>query len=1112
MVGNSGASFASTSKTKIKRTATSAPVIVQHQEGKSESAAQRYARTVRTQWHSADLTASEQLPRSTRLRGSASADLVRLSSLPELSQETPRSSSVHLPERRHRPHRKSAKELKERKRSCSPPRRHVYTSFPIQQHLYSIYPQIDDDGESEEEERGICREPCCTSSSLYDKNHSSSKLDVETLSSGTRNSATKATRRRQTNRHPKSHFVSTNLDGLAQNLGQMDIHGRSYSPRAYSPGAVRDTGCSYDCEEEVQEEVEVMSFMTERPQDGLDAVQSRLRKGKLLHEQLANYFKERAHIEDLYAKNIAKAFQKHFVSDTQALGTFAAPWDKLSAESTELATLHGQFSLRISNEIEKPLRDFPRTSPEWQNLTLAEANCNRIAKEFDEKQVKVTKYTRAVERVSGKKAEAAEQKLMDYTKQLESTRKAWRLEGPVVLQKYHTVDQSRLEHMKQIVGVFEAIQTEIVLQIAEMSSRTSSSVAEFDPVMDIELYSSELSANLRSLGPHDGASMTSAHSHSGNGETVASLDTPRTNGGTHKRGMTASSQLSNVSYSTDRSFAQSKTGSVEISKPSESMEHARSGSSVLGSAIDVPTNHVDADGFTIPPPDNGPWSDAGMSSTYDDERSETSSFSQAPKMQMEIRQDSVSESNDEARAALERVTSTLKQTKTISRRHPGRREVRSMYHSEDSNSGFNSYQSSPLSSTAFTPDSSRDPSSSAPSPGSRVFFNTSAPHLQTSTPFSPTQPRASTLGQPSNSSPVQLQSSNSLPPPPSVSNGPASASSLGSLSILGGQTLATEPETIFSSGNSAPTSPITALEASSADAPGQHGHTGKQAWVASVVEKVHVHTQAGEVSKMMVTGEVILTLENTRIDEEGSAEPTPKRALLRLDQLQNLDKHIPNPAYLSNVQGADGCYWVDLESLSAAVQQMNSAVSTQGQGIVVLKYQVKTDAEEAKQTMIPLLIQPAWKCEPHQTSLLINYKANAQCKLATSTSSSDSALPQLGELSFLVPVSGEVVNVQSRPTGIWNTESNKMFWDVDPVHLGPNPEPHKLLARFEMNPTVGASQPSATAVKFRVQGQLLSDLQVMLEKETTTEEGDNKPASFGSVRLQVQSGRYLAMP
>lgn len=434
-----------------------------------------------------------------------------------------------------------------------------------------------------------------------------------------------------------------------------------------------------------------------------------------------------------------------------------------------------------------------------------------------------------------------------------------------------------------------------------------------------------------------------------------------------------------------------------------------------------------------------------------------------------------------------------------------------MYHSEDSNSGFNSYQSSPLSSTAFTPDSSRDPSSSAPSPGSRVFFNTAASHLQTSTPFSPAHPRASTLGLPSTSSPVQPQSSHSLPPPP-VSNGPASASSVGSLSILGGQPLATEPESIFSSGNSVPTSPITALE-SSTETPGLHGQTGKQAWVASVVEKVHVHTQAGEVFKMMVTGEVILTLENTREDEEASTEPSPKRALLRLDELQSLDKHVPNPAYLSNVQGADGCYWVDLESLSAAVQQMNSATSTRGQGIVVLKYQVKTDSEEAKQTMIPLLIQPAWKCEPHQTSLLINYKANAHCKLAATSSSSDPTLSQLGELSFLVPVSGEVANVQSRPTGIWNTESNKMFWDVDPVHLGPSPEPHKLLARFEMNPSVGASQPSATAVKFRVQGQLLSDLQVTLEKEATIEGGnEGRGTSFGSVRLQVQSGRYLAMP
>ncbi|KAG0199810.1 hypothetical protein BGX28_006983 [Mortierella sp. GBA30] len=804
--------------------------------------------------------------------------------------------------------------------------------------------------------------------------------------------------------------------------------------------------------------------------------------------------------------------------------TFTAPWEKLSAESTELAALHGQFSLRISNEIERPLRDYARINSEWQNLPLAETNCNRIAKEFDEKQAKVTKYTRAVEKVSGKKAETAEQKLMDYTKQLESTRTAWRLEGPIVLQKYQSVDQSRLEHLKQVITTFEAIQTETVLQVAEMSGRTSSSVAEFDPLMDMELFASEVSVNMH--------------------------------------------------Y---RSVPHSKAGSVDHTKTVDTMEHVRSGStSVLGSALDIPTNHIDAEGFSIPPPDHGPWSDAGMSSNYDDERSETSrcgensaqrnivvvdlslgqiaarqpnpylyllSFSQAPKMQLEIRQDSVAESNDEARAALERVTSTLKQTKTVSRRHPGRREVRSMYQSEDSPSAYNSYQSSPLSS-GFT-DATRDAASTPPSmhsPSSRLFFNNSASHLQANPAFSPAS-RASALGFPSAPSPLQTaQPSQSMPPTPPLTLVNGSGSGLSPnlappMSILGDQQLlSTEPESLPVSsadfGGSAPSSPVTSvapvpptgLVSDDTRKSGTNGTVDvprpgqKQTWVASVVEKIHAHTQAGEISKMMVTGEVVLTLEGTEIDREHQAE---KKALLRLDNLQTLEKCIPNPAYLMPKDGTEGTYWVNLESLSQAIQQQQQQQQQgqghgHGHGMAVLKYQVKTTEEDTKQkTMIPLLVHPAWKCEAHQTSLLINYKANAYCKLSepTTTSGDLENVPtaQLTELSFLVPVSGEVTNVQSRPTGIWNSESNKMFWDVDNVVMKSTPEPHKLLARFELNSGsgLGPSHPSAAAVKFRVQGRLLSGLSVSMEKDVAEEEKEH--ATFGSVRLQVQSGRYLAM-
>ncbi|KAK3812193.1 MAG: Muniscin C-terminal mu homology domain-containing protein [Benniella sp.] len=821
----------------------------------------------------------------------------------------------------------------------------------------------------------------------------------------------------------------------------------------------------------------VDSFLTERPQDGLDAVQSRLRRGKALHEQFANYFKERAHIEDAYAKSITKAFQKHFVTDAQALGTFTAPWEKLNSETVELATLHGQFSMRISNEIERPLRDFARTHSEWQNLPLAEANCNRIAKEFDDKHAKVSKYTKAIEKVSGKKAEAAEQKLTEYSKNLESAKSAWRLEGPVILQKYQSVDQSRLDHLKQIVSAFEAIQTEIMLKIMEMSSATSSSVTEFDPLMDIELFTSEASINMQSIEPHEGASVTSATSYPSNGDISASVDPSRMNGnGTHKRGLTGSSQLSNISFSTDRSFTQSKAASIDPRIP-DTQDHGRSGSiSMSGSAIEIPTNNVDAEGYSIPPPDHGPFhgplSDGGFSN--DDERSETSSvFSQAQRMHLEIRQEAVQESNDEARIALERVATALKQTKTVSRRHLERRNVRSMYQSEDSLSGLNSFPPSPLA-TPLATDS-----------GSRVLLTTGS-HLQV---------RNSTLGGSQLPSPVQLQQLNqSIPPTPSLTiataSGPEASSTISSPSS---QKHSTDPDSLLAMGTSAPTSPIAPTPATGGTGPGQ-----KRTWVASVVEKVHVHSQAGHVSKMMVTGEVIITVEGTELDPE-----QPSKVLLRLTHLQSLEKCVPNQAYLS-AKEEEGAYWVDLEALSQAMQQNGV-----GQGIVVLKYQVRTTDEEAKQTMIPLLIHPAWKCESHQTSLLINYKANTQCKLSQAPAATTEGggvgtqESQLSDLSFLVPVSGEVVNAQSRPTGIWNSETNRMFWDVDNVAMSTT-EPYKLLARFELNPTGGPSQASSTAAKFRVQGRLLSEVEVRLERDGQEQE------AFGSVRLQVQSGRYLA--
>ncbi|KAG0239516.1 hypothetical protein BGW41_007623 [Actinomortierella wolfii] len=972
------------------------------------------------------------------------------------------------------------------------------------------------------------------------------------------------------------------------------------------------------------------AFLTERPQDGLDAVQARLRKGKALHEQLANYFKERAHIEDMYAKSITKAFQKHFVTDPSILGTFISPWERLSEETTELATLHGQLSLRILNEIEKPLRDYARLQPAWQNLTLAESNCARLAKEYDEKLVKVTKYTKTVERVtSGKKAEVAEQKLMGYTKQLESTRTAWRLEGPVILQKYQDVDEGRLAHLKDMITAFEALQTEIALQVVEMASKTSASVAEFEPMVDMELFASEAAMSMRtvqpaslstregstlssSTHPHDEMQQQHIQSSSNHSDTVSSLE-PRKSNGTHRRGMTSGSQMSNTSFSTDISHGLSKVASIEhirghfgASDQGQILNNTRA----QGSTLDVPTlsQRVDAEGYSIPPPDNSPWAEAAAAAAAaggggtgsvlgDDEKSETSSFfsHMTPnRMQMEIRQDSVSENTEEAKAAMERVASTLKATNTVSRRARGRREIRSMYHaSEDSLAAYSSnpsHQSSPggtsVGFSGQTPESSPSASrimlnsqggggsasggvpslanSTAFSPhnlrASTIGFSTSA----SSSPLTPTFPpavRASTLGVPSLESPTSSSPSSTnpflQPPLPTSSNTTTTASTTATTVIVlnEGQPLAAEPDSIHDvvvtppplpelqpvEGAKAVDASATTTATATTDATDNiaavstqdgQGEVGLSEVGASVVERINLLSHGGEIAKMMVTGEVSLHLDRFLAQQNPKARKG--RLVLRLRRTDELDKYLPNPNFLAATEASSSSeeevheqeYQLDVDALRAARQAGQMTV-------VVLKYQVKTEdgnqqpqGVPRQQQMVPLLMQPAWKIEPHQTSLLINYKTNARCRLATALSSSPNgttAPAQLSDVSFLVPVAGKVTNVQSRPNGVWSDEANKMLWDIGTMALDEHPEPHKLLARFELDPNQAAgpegSQNGPAAVKFRIHGRLLSAIEVDLTHEKASPEGDEdgdgqvevEEIRVDAVQMQTQSGRYLAM-
>ncbi|CAG8621881.1 8541_t:CDS:2, partial [Cetraspora pellucida] len=260
---------------------------------------------------------------------------------------------------------------------------------------------------------------------------------------------------------------------------------------------------------------------------------------------------------------------------------------------------------------------------------------------------------------------------------------------------------------------------------------------------------------------------------------------------------------------------------------------------------------------------------------------------------------------------------------------------------------------------------------------------------------------------------------------------------------------------------------------------------------ASILETVNIISKGGDVIKLLVTGEISVTYNDSIIRDNS----TPIR--LRINNFDTLEKAVPNTSYLSSASEVPGVYDLDIGLLSLAGSTP----------VIIMKYQLRIDSQH-KSAFVPLHVTPKWKCESNQTSLVISYEVNPEFRLSGT----------LTELSFIVPVDGEVKTVQSKPSGVWSVEKQRMYWQVNNADLATPYELKRILARFETSQT---SQPAPAAVKFLCEGQLLSNISLEIVQDIPNGNGilkqnDNSEckntSKFQSVLYQIASGKFLASP
>ncbi|CAG8447636.1 8564_t:CDS:10 [Diversispora eburnea] len=381
----------------------------------------------------------------------------------------------------------------------------------------------------------------------------------------------------------------------------------------------------------------IQAFLNDRPKLSFDTVQLRLRNAKTLNHEIGEYFKERVIIEDNYIKSIQRLANKTFVADRAYMGTFTSIWDTLFNELMETATLHSFYVTKISDEIETPLREMTIADPKWTQLKQEEPNLSKLAKEYEERVSKVNKFKTKKEKLSGKRAETSENKLIEAQKALEQIKDEWHSEWSKYL---------------------ETMQAEAYQKRVEISEKNLSTIMEFN-VQDeiVDFCSKAIEGNLSHIELNN----------SGN-----SLKNAFVTIGTMRRKRTPSHNSENLHPS--KSENDSTRNGINILRNSSShTSFTFSNENSFSSPVEISS------------PGEISYSPVEISSSPGEISSSPVEISIVPEkaLRVEIKPTSTEINEADAAAAMSHVISTLKSTPAFKNRPPRGRRDRNTYYPDN---------------------------------------------------------------------------------------------------------------------------------------------------------------------------------------------------------------------------------------------------------------------------------------------------------------------------------------------------------------------------------------------------------------------------------------------
>lgn len=123
---------------------------------------------------------------------------------------------------------------------------------------------------------------------------------------------------------------------------------------------------------------------------------------------------------------------------------FSLPWKEIVTSTETLAEAHHNFARNLESDVERPLRDFATINREMQNMINITGHISAIAKDVDTANKKA-------DRLKEKGGKAAADKVANAVTAVEDAKGQWDSQAPYVFEKLQALDESRLDHLRNVL-------------------------------------------------------------------------------------------------------------------------------------------------------------------------------------------------------------------------------------------------------------------------------------------------------------------------------------------------------------------------------------------------------------------------------------------------------------------------------------------------------------------------------------------------------------------------------------------------------------------------------------------------------------------------------------